>query len=141
MNGQGAIFRPVETMADRIRAKRKEHRWSLRQLGDKVHRTHGAVNNWENGRRPSDDDLERLAKVFNVSIQWLRDGADAPTPPPLDADLLERVILGVERAAVEQGIELTPEKRAGAVSTLYPLFMGSNVVDMNIVRQIVKLAA
>jgi transcriptional regulator with XRE-family HTH domain len=57
---------------DRIKLLRKERGWSQTQLGEKVNVSMQVVSNWE--RRYTglgDDDVAILAKVFDVSADFL----------------------------------------------------------------------
>ena len=134
-------FIGMETIADRIKRLMKEKRFSYRALGDLVHRNHMTVYGWAKGVRVNDADLERLARVFGVTIDELKYGPDGPPPPEIDGGLLTEILGAIAQEASALGITLPADKMADATTTLYQLFLRQRHVDRTIVRRIVRLAA
>ncbi len=127
-------------MGERIKQRRKALGMSLRDLGDKVHRSHGAIANWEAGATPSVD-LELLARVLQTTVRWLRDGENGAPIPEVDTELLGKVLLAVEQARAELGLDIPADKFADLVATLYALTPADSPVDSGLARRLVRMAA
>jgi transcriptional regulator with XRE-family HTH domain len=81
---------------EKLTRLRKEHGWSQTELGERadVHITH--LSRLENGKsQPSVEMLQKLARVFGVSMDYLMDEeADELTPVSIkDKTLAERIEL------------------------------------------------
>ncbi|QPI89303.1 helix-turn-helix transcriptional regulator [Lacticaseibacillus paracasei subsp. tolerans] len=60
------------TTGERIAALRKEHSMTQPMLAEKMNVSQSTVTSWENDRRGvGNDDLLKLAKLFNVSTDYL----------------------------------------------------------------------
>lgn len=129
----------METMGERIRAAMKAKGYSLRTLGKRIGRSHGAIRNWIMGSQVDDGDLERLGRAVGKSVKYLRYGDEDPIPQ-INQKLLSDIIVSVEVTAMNLGVELTQEKRSEVISTLYTLFANTGAVDPRIVSSIVRLA-
>ncbi len=58
--------------AKRIKELRNEHNLSQPQLAEKLGVSNGLISLWENGlREPSMSSLVQMAKVFDVSIDYI----------------------------------------------------------------------
>ena len=69
----------------RIAELRKKYGLSQRELGELIGAAQNTVCNWENGKRdPDTETLNKIAKAFNVSTDYLL-GFDKK-PSPLKAD-------------------------------------------------------
>lgn len=63
---------------ERIKGLREKHGISQKQLADLLHISPPSVSNWEHGKtRPTKANLQTMAKLFGVSIDYLM-GADRP---------------------------------------------------------------
>lgn len=72
--------RKLQTMADRINYLRKLSGLTQYALADQADVTRGAVSTWGRGYNISDENLAKLADVFGVSPEWIRDGeGETPT--------------------------------------------------------------
>jgi transcriptional regulator with XRE-family HTH domain len=72
--------RTLATFGDRILYCRKKAKLSQTELGEMFGLTQGAVGWWEKqGAQPKLEVLMPLARLFNVSIEWLLEG-DGPKP-------------------------------------------------------------
>ncbi len=68
---------PVETIGDRIKAKRKEMGLTQLELADKLSVTDRAVSKWEqNEGNPDISILPRIASIFRMSLDYLMTGAE-----------------------------------------------------------------
>ncbi len=86
-------------MAERIRRARRKSGLSQAALGERLHVRRSAVSNWEsvNDIQPSLQNLIGLAKVCDISFEWLGTGRGSMTPdeallsdiPTADAELVE----------------------------------------------------
>lgn len=76
----------MKTIGERIKQARLELRWSGQTLAEKLgYKTQSAISNLENratGR--GGNKLGQVAKVLNVSPDWLLDGPDGPKVPFLN---------------------------------------------------------
>lgn len=61
----------VSDVGKRIAALRKQKGWSQVELAERLNVSDKAVSKWENGGMPSIDLFPQLARVFNVSIDYL----------------------------------------------------------------------
>lgn len=58
---------------NRLRELRQKNNLTLRELGQKVNLSKGAVSRYENGvRKPKPETWQALADFFNVSVSYLR---------------------------------------------------------------------
>ena len=74
----------------RITALRKTAGWNQAELAQRLQISSSAVGMYEQGRRePSADMLVRIARVFNVSVDYLLTGA----PGMEEADALQTMLL------------------------------------------------
>ena len=86
-------------MAERIRRARRKSGLSQAALAERLQVRRSAVSNWEsiNDIQPSLQNLVALAKVCEISFEWLGAGRGAMTPdesllwdiPTADAELVE----------------------------------------------------
>ncbi len=64
---------------ERIRALRLAKGLTLQQVGDVFGISRGSVSNWEAGHsQPDPRKIERLAQLFDTSVQYLLSGEDLP---------------------------------------------------------------
>lgn len=129
----------METMGERIHAAMKAKGYSLRTLGKRIGRSHGAIRNWITGSRVEDSDLERLGRAVGKSVKYLRYGDEDPVPQ-INQTLLTEIIVSLEVVMTDIGAELSPEKRSEVISTLYTLSASTGTVDPRTVSSIVRLA-
>ena len=62
-------------MKNRLKKLREENRLSQTQAAKKIGVTVGAYSNWEHGNRvPELDWIKKIAKTFNVTVQWIIEG-------------------------------------------------------------------
>jgi transcriptional regulator with XRE-family HTH domain len=92
------------------------------------------------------------ANIPWINLEWLISGEGEPDlreiegppktpPPPVDLELLESVIAGVEGVLGMANKELDPDKKAQVIILLYEYFHKSGEeADSNIVSKYVKLA-
>lgn len=93
-------FRPVETLADRIKYIRKTAGMSQEKFAAEIGVSRGAVGNWELGEGISTEKLREIAEKFEVSLDWLGNSR-GPAPAivkaihtPQNAELLGPVPMG-----------------------------------------------
>lgn len=59
-------------ISENIKRLRKEKGMTQTELAEKLHVTHQAISNWENGKtQPDVDTLTQIAQVFEVSVENL----------------------------------------------------------------------
>jgi transcriptional regulator with XRE-family HTH domain len=70
----------MTTLGQRVRALRKQRKWTQQRLGEALGRSQQEVYRWEKGlvRLPAED-LVLLARVFEVSVLSFFPDDDAPT--------------------------------------------------------------
>ena len=95
-----AILRNViynmEEVIDLIRLKelRKEIKYTQRDVANHLGITQPAYANYENGSRQADyDTLNKLADLFNVSVDYILGRTDEITPKPDNVELENDVII------------------------------------------------
>lgn len=64
------------------------------------------VTAWKNGSSPNSEITKKIANYFNVSIDYLLENTDIPTPPSLDEQLD-----GIEFALFGEIKDLTDEQK------------------------------
>ena len=64
----------LNDVGKRIAELRKQNGWSQAELAEKLNISDKAISKWENGGMPSVDLFPKLAKIFNVSIDYLMIG-------------------------------------------------------------------
>lgn len=93
----------MKTLGQRIQELRKDNHWTGEELGKKLNVAKSTVSLWESGARtPSTDMLTDIAKLFNVSIDYLLTGL-VPTQDGYYTD--------PEVAALAEEIKNDPELR------------------------------
>lgn len=78
----------------RIESERRKIGLNKAQLADRLGVSGSAVSQWENeGKQPSSKNYAKMAKLFGVSVDYLRGTDDAPTyPKGLSPALTEAVM-------------------------------------------------
>ena len=83
----------------KLKTLREQNNLTQRSLAEKINVTHGAIGNWEMGKRDPDiSTLVKIAEYFGVSIDYLvghsSEPYDVSTPAPSDeyTDAEKRVI-------------------------------------------------
>lgn len=65
----------------RLKQLRTQNKMTQEELGKKINVTKVSISGYENGNRsPDTDTLQRIAEVFNVSMDYLFGRTDAPSP-------------------------------------------------------------
>jgi len=100
------------------------------------------ANYCEGASEPRVSDLVQIARRNGVAVTWLACGegpmragngnaeAAAQAPIPFIRELLEETVMGIEDAAQETRLQLTPRQRAVAVSTLYGILWRRHAVRL-----------
>jgi transcriptional regulator with XRE-family HTH domain len=71
----------MSTLGERIKARRQELGWTQDQLATKAGISNGFLSDVENGKRSvSADNLNEIAQVLSLSLDYLMKGDDTPTP-------------------------------------------------------------
>ena len=128
-------------------------------LAKAIERSEGAVRKWLRGEsEPNVTDLRAVCEQTGTSIDWLVTGRglrevqpqgirDTPSQPaqplprePLNAQLLEGILLAVQEELRHAGLELPLLKQSMLVVTLYELSYERKEVDREAVTRLVKLA-
>ena len=68
------IAMEIKEVGQRIAKLRKENGWSQMELSEKLNVSDKTVSKWENGGMPGIDLFPKMAKLFNVSIDYLMTG-------------------------------------------------------------------
>ena len=69
----------LKDVGQRITKLRKEKGWSQMTLAEKLNVSDKTVSKWENGGMPGIDLFPKMAKLFNVSIDYLMTGVEEDT--------------------------------------------------------------
>jgi transcriptional regulator with XRE-family HTH domain len=71
----------MATFSERMRELRKEKRISLEKLAEMMGTTKATLSRYENSKRvPNIEFVEKLAKIFNVSVDYLLGHTDIRNP-------------------------------------------------------------
>ena len=92
----------------RLKELRKERKISQAEFAKQFCVSNGAVGNWEAGKRqPDSDTLVRIAKFFNVSVDYLLGSEDVPLPAKtgIKIPVLGNVAAGIPIEAIEDIID------------------------------------
>jgi len=82
-------------LKDRMKEMRQKKKWTQIDLADKSGISSGMIGGIENGsRNPSKKTMDKLAKAFRVSLEWLETGKENK----------ESVIQGFLNRLIEEGI-------------------------------------
>ena len=57
--------------SERLRELRLESNWSQTELADKIGSTQSTITDWERGKKPSLEKVEKLADIFGVSVDYI----------------------------------------------------------------------
>lgn len=83
----------MSTIGQRIKELRLKHNMTGNELGLKLNVTRNAISQWETDKRiPTSHMLSELAKIFNVSTDYLINGTTSPTFTPTLSERDERDI-------------------------------------------------
>ena len=70
----------MDSVGQRIAKLRKDNGWSQLELAQKLNVSDKTVSKWENGGMPGIDLFPQIAKLFNVSIDYLITGNEESSP-------------------------------------------------------------
>ncbi len=76
--------------ATRLKELREENNLLQKELADKIGVKRGTVASWESGRNPERNAIEKLANLFNCSVDYLLGRSDTRETPE---QLIESAIL------------------------------------------------
>ena len=83
----------MNTIGQRIKSLRLKYNMTGNELGDRLNVTRNAVSQWETDKRiPTSHMLSELAKLFNVSTDYLINGTTSPAFKPTLSDRDEKDI-------------------------------------------------
>ena len=83
----------MNTIGQRIKSLRLKYNMTGNELGDRLNVTRNAVSQWETDKRiPTSHMLSELAKLFNVSTDYLINGTTSPAFKPTLSERDERDI-------------------------------------------------
>ncbi|MCL2838845.1 MAG: helix-turn-helix domain-containing protein [Oscillospiraceae bacterium] len=110
------------TIGKRIKNLRKRKKLLQSQLASKLDlKSVGTVGRWECGKRtPTDANLEKMAKLFNVSALWLKNGigSEKDKDTALNTAKVETVLTEKSKIIIKKDIkEMKPEKHSVIVLT------------------------
>jgi transcriptional regulator with XRE-family HTH domain len=120
-------------IADRIGEVRKKLNLSQEEFGKLVGVRKSTISRYESGTIPGHENLRRIAKLGNTTIEWLLRG-DRPltTQPsdnsqytfdqreaPLNVALLSEVLTEITNFIADKGLKLLPQREARLVALVY----------------------
>ncbi|MDF2550714.1 MAG: transcriptional regulator [Chlamydiales bacterium] len=84
-------FSCIEAFAEQLTKLRKGKGWSQPELGEKIGTSGQVISRYERGKiHPSIDVVYRMAKLFQVSVDFLLGKEGAASSTPQDARMLNR---------------------------------------------------
>lgn len=97
----------INLFVENLRNLRKEKGYTQVELGEKLGKTRGAIGHWETGQRePNLTVLTKMAKIFDVSIDFLLGKTDIRKPNFTSHYVLEKI---KEAGYVENNGEIKKE--------------------------------
>lgn len=130
-------------------------------LARRIGRSEGAIRKWLRGEsEPNVSDLRAICAACGTSANWLvngmgesgliPDGVREPaatygSPPPMDAALLERIMITVNELDAQSDTKIAVnitaiKRRAAMITALYALCRARGTVDRDAVSRLMKLA-
>lgn len=91
----------MKTYTDRLKELRQDNDLSQKEIASLLNCTQTAYGKWENGKREMKiDDLIKLAKYYNVSMDYITGLTNDPTPnwtnkkvlPPMKSNNIENIL-------------------------------------------------
>lgn len=98
-------------LKDRIKELRSKKKWTQAELAKKLNVSQQTIGSWEVGRaEPSSDALSTLAKLFEVSVDYLLNGKEGYQKEWSDSfdkpnDLIRTIAAHIDDDATEEEIE------------------------------------
>lgn len=126
-----ALMEPLDTLAKRLKAARKDAGLTQKQLAKRAGCGQSLVANLESGRHATSFALPQLAKELGVSALWLSQGkgprpSDAPpevAPQLLDADFLYECCRAVDAWLAAGARQLSRKQRVEMTCYVYEMFI------------------
>lgn len=92
---------------ERIRELRKKQKLTMKRLGEAIGVAESTISLYENGKRqPDNETLQKIAKFFNTTTDYLLGCTDTPNPNDLDKQLE-----GIDFALWGEVQDLTDEEK------------------------------
>ena len=90
----------------RIKELCAENNITINKLESELGMSQYSIGRWKSSTSPTIDKISKIAEYFNVSIDYLLENTDIPTPPSLDEQLD-----GIEFALFGEIKDLTDEQK------------------------------
>lgn len=104
----------MDAFRERLKKTREKRELSQAQLAEKVKLPPSSISHFENGpRKPSFDNLKKLAEALNVTTDFLLGRSDEPEGVA-QVDMLARTVSHLpenQRAAVDAFIQILEQKK------------------------------
>jgi transcriptional regulator with XRE-family HTH domain len=101
----------TDTFGTQLRALRRRHGTSQRELAKLLDCTAAAISQWESGdTQPTMDKITSIAKHYQISLEWLLNGAELASMA--EANLLAARIRALESTVVDLHERLAARVRA-----------------------------
>ena len=98
----------MSNFSDRLKELRIESGILQRELADYLKVSRVTINQYESGNRSPDDEIKKkIAKYFNVSLDYLMGVSDVRNPYINDKDLdeVDKFLLELKKEAEKEGLE------------------------------------
>ena len=140
-------------IAERIKIIRESLGLNQKSFAESIGISSNAtISRWERGLNfPPADTLAVIQEKYGISVEWIVTGQGTMKgettrtprvkPPLLDTDLLSEVIIGVEKAVVEERLVFKPEKKAELIILLYEHFLSKDEVEEETIERWLKVVA
>ncbi|MFS1663444.1 helix-turn-helix domain-containing protein [Streptococcus sp. zg-JUN1979] len=104
----------------RLKELRLEHNLTQKELANKINSTQASVGFWEQGlRKPKYESIEKLAKVFNVSPDYLLGNTDTKET---DKELELSIDKAIDRSVAYNGNPISDNDRSAIKDFLKDYF-------------------
>lgn len=129
----------------RLAGARERLRLTQNEFAERIGLSPRAYQNYERGEREIPAlALKTLYEVFGVDPLWVLTGpgwTPPDSPPPPSLNVLEAVVIAVEKYLHKSQRKLSPTKKARLIKMLYVHFRDKENVDEQHVIDMVQLAA
>ena len=129
----------------RLAGARERYRLTQNEFAERIGLSPRAYQNYERGEREIPAAvLKTLYEVFGIDPLWVLTGpgwTPPDGPPPPNLDVLEAVIIAVEKYLTKTQRKLAPAKKARLIKVLFLHFRGKDGIDEKHVSEMIQLAA
>lgn len=131
------------SFGDRIRAERRRLGLSQEELAEQLGVSRSSVAYYEADRTVPDLDFLAHADTVGMDVLYVVFGRHSTEQAglALDWDLLASILQGIRGWCTNAGLSMPVEKEVAIAKLLYSQFAKAKVIDAELMKQVLKLAA